>query len=445
MQIPHSQEFATDLVERPTPVKFRDVRALFSRVNFVKLVGVRIFGQTGDGMVQAALTSFVLFSPESQPTAAAIATAFAILLLPYSVFGPLIGTLIDRWPRQRILFYSSLVRAVSVLLVAAVVKSENEGALLGFVVLLSLGVGRFILAALSAALPHVARDHELTTANAFAPTAGTLSSALGALIGVAISRLAGEPGPILVLVMAAVLQLTAATVASRIGRNLLGPESIVKGLRAQLFKVFVELKSGFQHLLAAPTAWRALALVVWHRHVFGMASVWVLILLRNAINPTIDADRALVEFATTVGAAAAGALIGAALAPLMVGKFGTRRWSTLVLLTGTPFVGLGFTLTISDPEQVSAVIGILIAGGFLGWIGQSVKVCGDTVIQAAIDDDHRGRVFALYDMAVNAGLLSGIVVAAGFLPADGVAIWPAIYMTALLFLAPLILRVPPSK
>lgn len=445
MNIPHSDKFAADLVERPTPVNIRDVKALFGRADFVKLVGVRISGQTGDGMVQAALTSFVLFSPESQPTAAAIAIAFAVLLLPYSVFGPFIGTLIDRWPRQRILFFASLVRAVSVLMVAFVVKTENEGALLGVVVLISLGVGRFLLATLSASLPHVAQDRELTTANAFAPTAGTIASATGAIIGVGISQTIGDNGALAVLLIAAVLQLIAAFIASRIERNLLGPDSIVAGMAHQLFKVIQELISGYKHLRAAAVAARALLLVVWHRHVFGLASVWVLILLRNAVNPQIDADRALVEFASTVGAASVGALLGAGLAPLMVGRLGTKRWSSLVLMTGAPFVGVGFFVTILDPASFNAVLGILLAGAFLGWIGQSVKVCGDTVIQASIDDDHRGRVFAIYDMAVNAGLLSGIVVGAIFLPLDGVTFWPVFYMAILLMLAPLVLRFPPVK
>jgi MFS family permease len=445
MSNPPNKIFAANLVDRPTPVKFRDVRALFSRPDFARLVGVRIFGQTGDGMVQAALTSFVLFSPERQPTALKIALAFAILLLPYSIFGPFVGTFIDRWPRQRILFWASLIRALSVALVALVVVSKNDGALLGVVVLVSLGIGRFLLATLSASLPHVAREQELTTANAFAPTAGTMSSAFGGILGVSIQQLTGDAGVLAALAVSAFLQIIAALIASGMNRDLLGPDSIVRGVASRMKTVFVELVAGWKHLTAAPAAARALLLVVWHRHVFGLSTVWLLLLLRNSLNTNAAADRALVEFATTVGAAAAGALLGALMAPLMVGKFGTRAWSSIVLLTSAPFAAAGFAVTIAMPESPLAIYGVLASGAFLGWIGQTVKVCGDTVVQASIDDDHRGRVFAIYDMAVNSGLVSGIVLAAVALSNDGINLWPVIYIFLMLSVAPLLLRTPPIK
>lgn len=435
--------FTNQLIDQSSPVTAKDVRALFSRRNFVRLVMVRIFGQTGDGIVQAALTSFVLFSPEQQPTAAKIAIAFSLLLLPYSIFGPFVGTLIDRWPRQRILVSASLLRAFTVALVWLVVTQGFGDGPLAVVVLFSLAIGRFLLATLSASLPHVARDRELTTANAFAPTAGTLSSALGGILGVAIQQIGGENGVTFALTAAIIFQVTAGLVATTMPRNLLGPDAVVSGIGSQVRMVVNEIWAGWKHLKAERAASSALLVVVWHRHIFGLATVWVLVLLRNALNTTVAADTALVEFAVTVGAAALGALIGASLAPVMVGRMGTRSWSTTVLLSGAPFAAVGFWWTLLNPTSTTALIGLLVSGAALGWIGQSVKVCGDTVIQAAIDDNHRGRVFAIYDMAVNAGLVSGIALGAYLLAADGLTLWPVPYIFTMFLIAPLLLRIPP--
>ena len=55
------------------------------------LLAIRLTGQAGDGMLQSALATFVLFSPERQASASAIAAAFAILALPYSLIGPFTG------------------------------------------------------------------------------------------------------------------------------------------------------------------------------------------------------------------------------------------------------------------------------------------------------------------------------------------------------------------
>ena len=62
-----------------------------------RLVTIRWAGQLTDGLFQSALASFVLFSPERQPDAFSAAAAFAVVLLPYSIIGPLVGTVLDRF------------------------------------------------------------------------------------------------------------------------------------------------------------------------------------------------------------------------------------------------------------------------------------------------------------------------------------------------------------
>ena len=57
-----------------------------------RLIAIRWTGQFTDGLFQSALASFVLFSPERQPDARSAAAAFAVVLLPYSLVGPLVGT-----------------------------------------------------------------------------------------------------------------------------------------------------------------------------------------------------------------------------------------------------------------------------------------------------------------------------------------------------------------
>ena len=81
---------------------------------------VRWISQGMDGLYQTALASFVLFSPEKQATAGSAATAFAIMLLPYSFLGPFVGTILDRFSRRQIIFYANTIRAFDLLLVALV-------------------------------------------------------------------------------------------------------------------------------------------------------------------------------------------------------------------------------------------------------------------------------------------------------------------------------------
>ena len=84
------------------------LRATISR----RLYSIRLAGQFGDGLLQSALATFVLFSPEREPDAVRVAAAFAILLLPYSLIGPFAGVLLDRWQRRNVLVRANLLKSL---------------------------------------------------------------------------------------------------------------------------------------------------------------------------------------------------------------------------------------------------------------------------------------------------------------------------------------------
>ena len=115
------------------------------------------------------------------------------MLLPFSVLGPFVGVFLDRWSRRQVLAWSNFVR---VGLVARPRRRrctrDLRGPVLFALILVSLSVNRFLLAGLSAALPHVVGDDELITANALTPTAGTLAFLVGLALGTARPRRLGR-------------------------------------------------------------------------------------------------------------------------------------------------------------------------------------------------------------------------------------------------------------
>lgn len=424
--------------EAKPQVTLRDVRALLRRSAFRSLVGTRIFGQVGDGMLQASLAGFILFAPEQQENTTAIAIAFAILLLPYSFFGPFIGVLIDRWPRARILVIASLMRGASVIWVSSVFQSSAVW--LGLTVLVTLGFGRFILATLSASLPHVVTGKELVTANAFAPTAGTMASAVGGMIGIGLQQvLSWEHDVLFTMFFAATCQVLAAITASRLEKNSLGPEHLNRDIGKQVRKIANELVQGYVHLKEQLSALRYLLAVVFHRMAFGLATVQAIILIRQSLST------ALADFTFVVGGAAVGAFIAAVITPSMVGKLSIRLWPTYVLSISSIATALTLLGTLTQIGSATSIILLIASAFFLGFAGQTIKVCSDSVIQAEISDTHRGRVFAIYDMAVNVGLVIGIVASALGISENGQSLWPVLAIAILLATAPLLLRIPPRK
>ncbi|MEY3374666.1 MAG: hypothetical protein RIT18_1297 [Actinomycetota bacterium] len=110
-------------------------------------------GQLTDGIFQSSLASFLLFSPERQPDAKSAAVAFAVVLLPYSLVGPFVGTILDRISRQRVILFANLFRAFTLIFIAGLIRNGATGIELTIFVLVAFGVNRLILAGLSAGLP----------------------------------------------------------------------------------------------------------------------------------------------------------------------------------------------------------------------------------------------------------------------------------------------------
>src|ERR1700726_2898969 len=168
-----------------------DLRVVLAERDFRRLFATRLISQTGDGVFTAGLGSYVFFNSTTFPNPASAATAFAVLYLPYSLIGPFAGVFIDRWSRRQILVWSALIRAVFVVVTASLVASGSLGLPLYVSVLAVLGVNRFFLSSLSAALPHVVAEDKLVMANAVSPTMGTVVGFAGGIAGLGVHLATG--------------------------------------------------------------------------------------------------------------------------------------------------------------------------------------------------------------------------------------------------------------
>ncbi|GAA2618208.1 MFS transporter [Actinomadura fulvescens] len=383
--------------------------------DFRRLYATRLVSQLTDGLFQVALAGWVFFSPERQTSAGKAAAAFAVTLLPYSALGPFAGVFIDRWQRRQILLWTPIVRALMVVAVAGLVASGNDGLPFFLGVLLVLGVNRFFLAALSAALPHVVRRDHLVTANAFAVTSGTIVAFLGAGVGYLLRQVfgAGHSGTALILLCAAGLFLLAGVVATSLPRGRLGPhlDEVAAQTRDALGNVVHGLADGARHIRDRPSAALALGAISFHRFVYGVILIMTLLLCRNHF--TTDADAGLGKFALMLGVSGAGYFAAALITPPVVRRISKQAWIVWLLAGGS---GALLALGMSFTEPAWA------AGAFaLGVVSQGVKLCVDTILQETIDDAYRGRVFAVYDMLFNATFAAAAAAAATWLPSDGVS------------------------
>lgn len=383
---------------------------------FRRLFAVRVSSQLTDGVFQVALASYVVFAPERAPGPASIAGALAVVLLPFSVLGPFVGVFLDRWSRRQVLAWSNFVRVGLVAVLAVAVHGDLRGPVLFCLILVCLSVNRFLLAGLSAALPHVVREDELITANALTPTAGTLAFLVGLAVGAGARTgwdRAGVDGDVGVLGTAAVLYAVAGALALRIPRDLLGPDldQVRPAVREAVRHVTRGLVDGLRHLRERRPAAYALTVIGLHRFFYGVSTVSLILLYRNYFHGPGEADAAFTDLSVAVLVSGAGFVSAAALTPVVTERIPHRTW-ILGLLAGA-------AVTQVLPGALYTKPALLVAAFFLGLASQGIKIVVDTLVQTHVDDVYRGRVFSLYDVIFNVAFVAAAGAGAVVLPDNG--------------------------
>lgn len=392
-----------------------DLRVLLRFRDFRRLLVVRLLSQLSDGVYQVALATYVVFTPEKQTSAAKIAATMAVLLLPYSVLGPFVGVLLDRWRRRQVLLYCNLLRAVFAAFTAVLILAHVPDWLFYLSALSVTAVNRFVLAGLSAALPRVVDGERLVVANSLSPTAGTIAATAGAG-ATFIVRLVVAPGvgsDAAAVVLGAALYLCAGLSARTMPPGLLGPDPDVLQPRlwAALASTARGLTAGLRHLAVRRPALHALTAMTVLRFCYGALTVTLLMLCRYAWASPSDTSGGLALLGIAVGVSGAGFFVAAVVTPWGTGRFGTAGWITVCAAASAalePALGLPF-----------APAPMLIAAFMLGVTTQGAKIATDTVVQTSVDDAFRGRVFSLYDVMFNVAFVGSAAVAALILPPDG--------------------------
>ncbi|TQL02236.1 MFS transporter [Cellulomonas sp. SLBN-39] len=392
-----------------------DLRALWPLTGFRRLFAVRLVSQTADGMFQVGLATLFFFSPENASTATGVATAFAVLLLPFTIVGPWAGVLLDRWRRRQVLLVGNLVRVALTLTIAALMATVGVGPAVYVLALVTLSVNRFLLAALSASLPKVVDGPLLLTANAVTPTLGAAAAGVGGGVGLVLGLVlpAGRVRDATALLVAAAVMAGASALATRLGRDQLGPEDRADG--AQVRAAFVSLARGLgegaRYLVARRTPAQALGIMALHRFCYGAVFIASILISRNLLADPADAQAGLETFGTVLAASAVGFALAVVLTPLLVPRVGPHAWVVGCLLLAV----VSQLLLVVTVDRVA----VLAAGGALGLAAQGAKIAVDTIVQRDTADAFRGRAFALYDVMYNAAFVGAAALAALTLPDTG--------------------------
>jgi hypothetical protein len=404
-------------VDRRRSTFLGDLRTVLAKRNFRRLFATRLVSQTGDGIITAGVGTYVFFNASTFPNPVAGAAAFTVLYLPYSLVGPFAGVLIDRWSRRQILVWSALLRAAFVVLTAALMALGDRGVPLYVAVLLVLGVNRFFLSSLSAALPQVVAEDELVMANSVSPTVGGVMATIGGVVALGLNVATGntERGAAITVLVGGGCYVAASVVAATMRRDLLGPvrepgQAPPGRLLSELASVAAGLADGARYVFRRRGPAAALGATGAFSFLFGPLFLMSILLYRNYFYRS-SAGTAEGHIGALVVVSGIGYACAALVTPAVTRRLSKPAWITLLLAASAVVTaGLGETFI-----QVA-----YLAVGFCLYLArQGVAISATTILQEEVDDAYRGRVFAFYDMTFNVAFVAGAALSSAFMPANG--------------------------
>jgi MFS family permease len=384
---------------------------------FRRLAYTRLLSQSGDGVFQVAIATTIFFDPTQAASVERIALGFAVLLAPFTLVGPFVGPLIDRWQRQRIILIGNLIRLGLAGLLLTVMLTGGPAWLLLTLALLTLSVNRFLLAAMTAGVPQVVPRAQLLTANSVLPTLGTLAAALGAAVGGAVTFIAPRISDTNLastsLLVAGIAFGLSSSAAMLLGKRELGPVTTRERLHlAEQFKSLAfELRTGARFLYAAVTPFHGLAVMGAQRLLYGLMFVASILISRHILGDPEQPEQAIEKFSLVLLCAAVGFGIAAILTPLCGERIGRQQWIVLCLLVGAA----GQTLLAISSDAWA----VLSAAAVVSFAVQGSKIAVDTIVHRDTTDEVRGRAFTLYDVVYNVAFIASAGIGALVLPDTG--------------------------
>ena len=403
------------------PTRQRAREALRSD-DFRRLFTIRLITQSGDGLFQAALVSSIVFNPEQQNTILGFAIATLVVSLPFSILGPFTGVFIDRWSRRKILVVAPWLRAAVVWLV--LFDYRTAPVLFFGGALWVLSVNRFYLATAVAVVPRLVPHEDLLMANSMATVGGTVALLLGVFVGGWIADLVDDDT--LVIAIAGGEWLVASLVATRIRSPLLPHHVPEAPVRDELGRIAREFADGITRLARTPRALGPITSITLDQVGQGMVLVLSLFVFRDRFEEGVG------SFSNLIGAGGLGVLLGI----LTVGKLEERLPKERIvarafLVGGVVLIAVSTYITGWSVLVASFAVGLTFA-----W----KKIPVDTMVQEAIPDGYRGRVFAVYDVAYNLSRIAAAFLAIPLLNAFGEAWAVAIVGVVFILWSPVLPR-----
>lgn len=341
--------------------------------NFCFLWLGQLVSALGDRLTQMGILAFVLVSSQDKGDKVAMITFFA--MLPFLLFGPFFGALVDRYSRKKLMVFADFVRAALVICIPFIWLNTHS---LTFIIVWFFILGCFtalFTPAKMSIIANITEKDNLLEANSLIVSTGMMATLIGTLLSGVVIKFTGAQAAFywngFTYILSAIFIL-------KIGyKKTEQPVGEFKKVYASLIS---DIKEGARYVKRHVVVWD----LIFISSVFSFMSSFGYILILNYATNVLKQDTLGIGF--LLSAVGVGMVVGAGIIMLRKDKVIYMRALTLGFIITGVFLGLfyfrpGFWGTIA----------VLFCTG----VGASVAtITMDTIFSRIIPDDLKGKVFA---------------------------------------------------
>ena len=348
--------------------------------------------------------AIIFYLTEKTGSAMVLSIASLVGFLPYAVFGPMIGVLVDRYDRKKIMIGADLIIATAGAALAIIALYMELPVWMVMIVLFIRSIGTaFHSPALSAVTPLLVPEEQLTRCAGYSQSLQSISYILSPAAAAFLYSVWELNAIIVIDVLGAVIAcITVALV--RVPKLSLEEQSLEKNFIKEMKEGFVVLKEnkGLFALLLIGTLYMFVYMPI------------------NALYPLISMEYfagtpmhiSITEIAYASGMLAGGVLLG------LLGSFKKR----IVLITASIFM-MGASLTISGLLPTSGFVIFVVCCAIMGFSVPFYSGVQTALFQEKIKPEYLGRVFSLTGSIMSLAMPVGLILSGIFADRIGVNNW----------------------
>ena len=348
--------------------------------------------------------AIIFYLTEKTGSAMVLSIASLVGFLPYAVFGPMIGVLVDRYDRKKIMIGADLIIAAAGAVLAIIALYMELPVWMVMIVLFIRSIGTaFHSPALSAVTPLLVPEDQLTRCAGYSQSLQSISYILSPAAAAFLYSVWKLNAIIAIDVLGAVIAcITVALV--RIPKLSLEEQSLERNFMKEMKEGLVVLKEN-KGLFAL--------LLIGTLYMFFYMPI-------NALYPLISMEYfagtpmhiSITEIAYASGMLAGGVLLG------LLGSFKKR----IVLITASIFM-MGASLTISGLLPTSGFVIFVVCCAIMGFSVPFYSGVQTALFQEKIKPEYLGRVFSLTGSIMSLAMPVGLILSGIFADRIGVNNW----------------------